>query len=1173
MLHHMVMSSLSHVWNVPAPRRHSPSSEIAPVSPREARLLTVTKLERQNNDANDRLLFQQQLDFIKFQGRERELDDLRNAFDRVSRNEQCELVLVHGVSGCGKNSLLAEFRSTLVPKGGCIFAEGTFDPLLHSSDAFDVIINACNQLCSLVTGTNEGEIRAKLNQRLGFQATILSKQMPALAKILMGVHESSRSAIKSSPSPSNCEDTPDPIRADLARIKGLYQLFLNCLCSCYTVVLFLNDLQWSDDTSRQLVQALASDSNSKHLLIIGAYRYESTIQQEKLEKSLLCPLPGGERIDTMSVRNNSSTRDAPVQVVRIALENFNLPMVNDFVKQVTRTKQEDTLDFAKLVYQTTNGNPYFIKQYLGLLHSRGALTRNEKTDEWDYDLEKIGGESVGTETVVKILSEKVNLLPESVRDVLHLASYLGHRFSADILERFDERNSAVSSSSSALHRLRIANAISVGLREGLLEKVEAKLYKFSHNSVQESLYTIIENPRDQEKFHLRIGRTLVHSCTETSNDCIFLQAVDNLNRGSAHIQRLTEKEELIRWNLQAARLAASKMSFQATLGYLRKGIGLMDEHKWVRHYSLSLDIFNMAADMELATANFSRCTTLMKEVHLNATSVDDCISVYVTEVAMVGRSGDLGGAITLGMSILKELGEPVPALPSRRRVFAEFLKAKRAIRRRSDVELLGMSRMADQRKLACMKLLSSLVVPSYLWDSGKNIFIMTLLRMVRLSCKYGLSLESPLAFCGMGVINASFGFYDEAVRFGDLALQMIDVTAARNVRCLVLYIRSTMANVWRVPFIETLDPLFQAFHSGIAYSDLEPAYLSAVSYLWCCFTTGTHLDRVIEGCRKYIAEMEEYQLSNMLWLILPMLQSLEKLRGNEKHPHCLAGEIFDYESLVAALVANKQILAQASLRKWEAWLMYFFDRCDDHLPNLLTFTNRHRKVFDGHMNSLSIRLVVGCGCYTMYNGTGRRKYMAMGRKCVRELTALSTKGVLMADAPALLLNANMLSMSPSCSREVAETAYQNAIVAAQKTQQPLLEGDAYTRLIPIMLKDGDEGEALRLFQNAVRVYEDTGQMARIKYLIDKHVNLANNLTQSTFPSSALQLDFDPSISFLADVTTRDNISYPNAPIARDHISRGEQGGTSSSQKKGKSYPAGKGSRFTLEMSSTNTVWE
>jgi hypothetical protein len=385
-----------------------------------------------------------------------------------------------------------------------------------------------------------------------------------------------------------------------------------------------------------------------------------------------------------------------------------------------------------------------------------------------------------------------------------------------------------------------------------------------------------------------------------------------------------------------------------------------------------------------------------------------------------------------------------------------------------------------------MKVLSSFVVFSYLWDSGKNIFVMMLLRMVRLSCKYGLALQSPLGFCAMGVIDASFGIYDEAARFGDLALQMIDELGARNIRSLVSYIRSTMVNVWRVPFIEALDPLHQAFHSGLAYSDLEPAYLSVISYLWCCFTSGIHLDRVIEACRKYVAEMEEYQLSNMLWLILPMLQSFEKLRGNEQHPHCLAGEVFHYESLMSELVANRQILAQASLRKWEVWLMYFFDSCDDHLPNILTFTNLHRKVFDGHMNSLSIRLVIGCGSYTMYTTTGRRKYKAMGRTCARELRALLRKGVVMAKAPALLLSANMISMSQSCSRATAEIAYQNAIVAARQTQQPLVEGDAYSRLIPIMLKDGDEDEHdyCDTSNKLPGSLKKRGQMARIINVLD-----------------------------------------------------------------------------------------
>ena len=212
----------------------------------------------------------------------------------------------------------------------------------------------------------------------------------------------------------------------------------------------------------------------------------------------------------------------------------------------------------------------------------------------------------------------------------------------------------------------------------------------------------------------------------------------------------------------------------------------------------------------------------------------------------------------------------------------------------------------------------------------------------------------------------------------------------------------------------------------------------------------------------------------------------------------------------------------------------------------------------------------------MYKATGRRKYKAIGRTCVRELSALMRNGVIMAEAPALLLKANMISMSQSCSRADAEIAYQNAIVAARKTHQPLVEGDAYSKLIPIMLKYEDEDEALRYFQQATRVFEDTGQRSRVKYLIEKHVNIADNLTRLTFPSSALLLcDVDPSMSFHAATPEEDTITHStNAPLAHHPISDQHQGGKISSVAMRKSHLSDEGSSmssFMREMSSTNTV--
>ena len=1043
----------------------------------------MTSIDEKQRDEESDSLFRLQLDRVQFQGRQSELDELRDAFARINRNGKSELVLVHGVSGCGKNALIEEFRSK-IPEGQCLYAEGKFDQL-SNGDAFAVIVNACNQLCTLIDEENVEENRTIGAQTLRTDADVLSQRMPVFAKLLVGDDSTSTTT-----PPNHHQQEEESSHTALARLKVLYRNFFHSLCSRHSVILFLNDLQWSDETSRQLIQALVTDPNSKHLLLIGAYRSDNKTEQEALERSLLSR--SSRHRSSVSHSTSSSSGEFQCGVVNIGLKNLDQEAVQAIVEQVTN-KKKDTLDFAKVVHRKTDGNPFFVKQYLDILQSRRSLTRNTQTGEWDYDLPSVLTETEASENVVKLLTDKVKQLPESVQAVLRLASFLGHRFSFDILERIGAKEISTLAPSSALYRERIASALSVGLREGLLEKLEDKKYRFSHDSVQEALYSMIESSRDREKLHLRIGRILVQSSDKPLEDWQMFMAVDNLNRGSAHIHRVTEQEELVRWNLEAARMAARKTSLHAAVDYLRKGIGLMDEHKWVRHYHLSLDIFSMAAEMELSTGNFSRSNIITYEVHRNARSVDDCIPVYLTEVALVGCSGELGAAISLGISILKKLGEPLPLTPSRRHVACEFWKAKRAIRNRSDAELLNLPRMEDERKLAAMKLLSSLLIHTYLWDSGKNVYAMTLLRMASLSVKYGLSLQSPQAFCGFGQIQAILGFYGEGGRFGNLAVRMVTTLEARQMRCRILYMQSCMVNAWRLNFTEVLDPLLQAYHHGIAHCDLEYAYLSIFSHLLCCYLTGEHINRVIEGCHIYVAEMEECQLHNVLSLTLPMFQALGKLRGNEPHPQFLFGEVFDHHAMVENLVTNKQVLALTALRQWEVWLLYFFD-CDEDLPSILDYATRHRKVFDGHMNAITSRLNVGCGCYTMYKSTGKRHYRTMGRKCARELMAWSKKGVVMAEANGLFVNALMISVSPSCSRPAAELAFQNAIESAQKTQQPLLEGDAYARLIPIMLQAGDEDEASRYFTKSVKVFEESGQMAKVKYLTEQY-------DQRTFPSS------------------------------------------------------------------------
>ena len=838
-------------------------------------------------------IFRQRKERISLHGRQAEARLLEDAYKRVRDSPASELVLVHGPSGTGTETLIQQLKE--YSSAEAYHCDAKFDQMAYNKP-YSVFMQACNQLCEIILESEDLEdIRAKLKETLGPEMHLLLSQVMPGFKKLAGIHT------KGNVMPS--------LSQGLLRLKVVCRSFFNCLCSSkHPIIICVNDLQWADESSLQLIRALISDPNAKHLLIVGAY-CDASMKQESIDTYLLHSSENRSSSSPSTTESGGSSLGFDIGTLDIALSNLNVSVVNEMVAELCHKETTKTLELAKAVHRKTDGNPYFVLQYMDLLFSHGMLKLNKSTKELDYNLPEILAEPNSGDDVVSVLTAKVKQLPEQVQAVLHLASYLGYRFSSDVLEMIGATEIPALVATSALYRERIVSALGTGLREGLLERLGDKLYTFSHDSVQESIYSGTTSCKDKELLHLRIGRILLEATKNaaTVDEAMLFLAIDNLNRGAAHIISADEKDDLMYLNLEAAKNSAKKATTYATVQYLRTGISLLDDTSWVKHYDLCLEMYSMAADFEHNTGNFVRSDIMVNEVHRNAHSIEECIPVFLVEVSSMGTQGDLGAAVGLGVSILKKLGEPLAKSPNTMRILVEFMKTKLAIKGRSDDELLNLPLMKDSRKLAAMKLLASLSVYAFMWgDRGKDMFMLAQLRMARLSCRYGLAVQSPQGFAGYGIVFSVLDKPDEGIRFGDLATEMTARLEAKEVGCRTQFFRTTMLQVWRQPTRHCDDALVKQYHYGLAHGDTEFAYFAIICHLNFAYLTGTHLDKILEGFRVYCAEMEEFQLVNALWLALPMWQFLEKLRGNEPNPETLRGDIFNYDVVVKEIIAQKQ---------------------------------------------------------------------------------------------------------------------------------------------------------------------------------------------------------------------------------------------------------------------------
>src|SRR6267154_3713539 len=204
------------------------------------------------DDTPDRLLIPE-----KLYGRASEIEVLLAAFDRIVAGGRPELVLVSGYSGIGKSSLVNELHKPLVPPRG-LFASGKFDQ--YKSDIpYTTLAQAFQSLIRLLLSKNDKELLKwsdALREALDPNGQLIVDLVPEL-KLIIG------------------EQPPVP-ELPPQDAQGRFQLVFCRFISVFTrehpLALFLDDLQWLDAATLDLMEDLLTRPDVQHLLLIGAYR-------------------------------------------------------------------------------------------------------------------------------------------------------------------------------------------------------------------------------------------------------------------------------------------------------------------------------------------------------------------------------------------------------------------------------------------------------------------------------------------------------------------------------------------------------------------------------------------------------------------------------------------------------------------------------------------------------------------------------------------------------------------------------------------------------------------------------------------------------------------------------------------------------------------------------------
>lgn len=820
----------------------------------------------------------------KLYGREEEISTLMSAFERVSENST-ELMLVSGFSGIGKSALINEIQKPIVKHRG-YFISGKFEKL-KKDVPYSGIIQAFTGLARQILAENENEIRAwkeKIASVLGPNGKIITDIIP-LFELIIGKQP----------------EVPvlGPIESQ-NRFRLVLQGFIKTLASReHPLVIFLDDLQWADLASLHLMKLFTTDSDIKHLFMIGAYRNNETPESHPL------------------IQIKDEIRSVGTAVNTIFLQQLNPEHVSQMLNDTLNQPPEKTGQLAEILIHKTGGNPFFINEFLNFLYKEHVIEFSFESG-WSWDLTGIGRVQA-TDNVVDLMAKKITGLPEDSQEILKMGSCIGSYFTLSTLLSICGRQEE-----------EVLQSLSIILQQGILTIVDG-IYRFSHDRVLEAAYSLIS---EEEKAlqHYRIGNIeLLNTEKEKLHDKIFY-IVNHLNSGIDLVREESEKIRLAELNLSAGEKALTSNAYESALKYFMGGIRLLDADCWQKNYNFTLALYQEAVTAAQLSANYKTMEELAEVVFQNAYKFFDKIKVYAAVIFACIARNQLQDGVKTGLFVLRQLGMKLPEKPGKLQILYNLFSLKFVLRGKQVKNLIDLPEMNDPRMLAIMQILNGIGTSTYY--AAPDLLPLVVFNAVKLSVKYGNSIYSPYSYAGFGIINCgALGNIHKGYEYGKLALDLVEKFNIKETKSRVWFVVWFVINHWKRPLSDSLDPLLDAYNTGLETGELEFAALTASTYTNNLFFAGKELTEVEKEMSKYIDTIRKFNQDTILTQQLIYHQSVLNLMGKSDDPCVLTGTSYDREKMLPLHKRTEDLSALFLLYYYSLNLNYLFENYAEALKN------------------------------------------------------------------------------------------------------------------------------------------------------------------------------------------------------------------------------------------------
>ncbi|WP_322044201.1 AAA family ATPase [Paraburkholderia sp. J67] len=786
---------------------------------------------------------------VRAYGRQRELEQLHGALERVRKTGDAVAVIVEGEPGVGKTFLIEEFRRN-IGTAGVHFTLGKFDQ--YSDNApYAAFVQVLRGLVRPLLGKSGPEIalwKQRFEDAVGKSGALIVGLVPEIAAVVGQQPE---------------VETLPPQEATNRFMMILKRFLMLFSDRQRPLVLMLDDVQWLDTGTLEIIDGLASDNEITHLLLVLAHRSVD---------------PGRSRVASERLNSILFGRKA---TARIGLLPLTLADVVILIAEALGAPPETVTPLASVIFEKTAGNPFFTIEFLRELMQERLIVAAAPGEGWTWDIDRIR-EKGYTDNVVDLLTLRLTRLHDATKQVLALFACVGATARIGALSRVLGADTQ-----------KVQETLREAEHAGLVSR-KGDAYRFAHDRVQEASYAMLDEAA-RERAHAQIGARLLGAMPEAPTTAEVFEVVGHLNRS----QRILCREDLARL-VELDVVAGDAARAAAAWGSAREY--LTHAQKLIVQYGVSearVDVFRLLLDLaecECLTGDFERALDTARNAARHAGNLLQRTSARRTEIRIHQACGNYRRAVDTTIEALALLEIDVQG-DSDARVEHRLAAVRAQYPAPAVAGLLTRGCVEDPRLDAVLGLIIDAIPSAYI--SRQKLFPVLVIEALELCLTRGNSRLAGYVYAIYALLLVGVARdFDLALCFSELALAVNKHHGEARLNGTLLHLHGDHILIWRRPFRAAIPVLSHAMSQCVEAGNFIYAGYIAFESIWQAYERGEHLDEVTRLCRenlRFASELRNQTICATIELELRFLLRLQGVKATD------SGVTSTYEAHLALL--------------------------------------------------------------------------------------------------------------------------------------------------------------------------------------------------------------------------------------------------------------------------------